>query len=33
MAIGPDFGWWMGTINVVMFCAVVMAIARRSGDG
>jgi hypothetical protein len=33
MGIGADFVLWIGAMNLVTLCAVVLAITRRSGDG
>jgi hypothetical protein len=33
MALAADFMLWIGAMNLVTFCAVVLAITRHSGDG
>jgi hypothetical protein len=32
MGISADFALWIGAMNLVTFCAVVLAITQRSGD-
>ena len=33
MPIWTDIGLWIGAMNLMVFCAVILAIGRRSGDG